>query len=133
MEKYTLKKLDEKEKEKIIFNFCKHLKDGYSEYSFVECDYKNVGKYAIELDKRNNKESQVEKIQRAMRESFYFWEKLALDMVKDESKKYFFPVWIFYVKSRFHWGEKNKKKSLPRNKIVEIDLSLDNDIKEINA
>jgi hypothetical protein len=122
--------INDKAKEKIISNFCEHLKKGYSEYSFVECDFRDIEKFAVELDMRENKKSQVEKIRKALRESFFFWEKLALDMIKDNDKKFFFPVWIFYVKNRFHWGDTSEKKTFPKNKITEIDLSLDKEIKE---
>jgi hypothetical protein len=122
---------DEKFKEGMIERFCKHLRKGLSEYSFVECDYRDIEKIATELDTRENMESQVEKIKKALRESFSYWEKLAFEILKDDSKKFFFPIWIFYVKNRFHWGEDYKKVKDTIKKDSIINLNLDNDIKEI--
>lgn len=131
MKQVRINKQDDKNKEEIIDRFCEHLKSGLSEYSFVECDYRDIENFAIELDKRNNKASQVEKIKKAVRESFCYWEKLAFDILKDGKKKFFFPLWIFYVKHRFHWGIEDKKKKETDKKEIEVNLSLDNDVKEI--
>jgi hypothetical protein len=119
-------------KEKIIDDFCKHLRKGYSEYSFRDFDYRDVIIFANEIDGRNENSEQVDKIDKAFRESFYFWEDLAFNMVRNENKKFFFPVWIFYVKSRFHWGEKKRKKDIPKNEIENIDLNIDNQTKLLN-
>ncbi|MCX6165044.1 MAG: hypothetical protein NTU73_09360 [Ignavibacteriae bacterium] len=129
MKKNKFNKLNDIAKVKLVNEFCKHLISGFSEYSFVECDYKDIEKYAQELDNQNDNLYYVEKIGRASRESFLYWEKLGIEMFEKNDKKYFFPVWIFYVKSRFKWGEKNKSKSQSQSKekIIEIDLSLDNE------
>lgn len=125
--------MDYKRKEEIIEKFCKHLRKGYSEYSFTEYDYRDVQGFASELDNKNNNTKQIDKIDNAYRDSFFFWENLAIDMIKDENKKYFFPVWIFYVKNRFHWGEKKRKKISKENEIENIDINLVNQTKLLNG
>lgn len=104
-----------KQKEMLIERFCEHLRNGFSEYSFVECDYRDIEKFALELDERKKGESQVEKIKKALRESFCYWEKLAFSILNGE-KKYFFPMWSFYVKSRFHWGIEDSKHTKKQKK-----------------
>jgi hypothetical protein len=131
MMKKKIKKVISGDKEKIIENFCEHLRKGYSEYSYKDYDYRDVQHFASALDVKNGNTEQVDKIDKAFRESFYFWENIAVDMIKDDTKKFFFPVWIFYVKSRFHWGEKKRRK-IPKNEIVNIDLKMDKQIKLLN-
>lgn len=120
-----------KEKEILIDNFCKHLKKGYSEFSFKECDYREIEEYAKELDKSNKKISQVDKIKKAIRESFYFWENMVFEILEDEKKKYFFPAWIYYVKARFNWGMEDRKKFDLKDRKILVNLSQDSEIKEI--
>jgi hypothetical protein len=124
-------KYEDKIKTKTIDNFCKHLEDGHSEYSFVDCDFMDIEEYAKYLDTKNNNNIQVEKIKRSLRKSFLHWENIAFEMYKNDSKKHFLPVWIFYMKGRFLFGVVEKNKSNRRNKVIDVNLSLDNDIKEI--
>lgn len=120
MKKNNLDKNSDEYKIKVINRFCSHLKKGMSEYSFVECDYRDIERYADEIDAKGNNESQVEKIKKALRESFLYWEKLALEIFFNSEKKAFFPLWIYYVKNRFHWGIEDNRK--PKTKYTNIEI-----------
>lgn len=131
MKKKERVKSEDENKIKMIDDFCKHLEKGYSEYSFVDCDYTEIEEYAKYLDAKNENNIQVEKIRRSIRKSFMYWEDIVFKMYEKNDKKHFFPVWIFYMKGRFLFGVVDKYNSEKRKKIIDINLSLDNDIKEI--
>jgi len=131
MEKTRKHKIDDKVKLKLIDDFCKHLDKGYSEYSFVGCDYRDIEEYAYYLDNKSKNSMQVEKIKKSLRKSFFYWENLAFEMYEKSDKKHFFPLWMFYMKGRFLFGIAEKNKSDGNNKIIDVNLSLDNDTKEI--
>lgn len=123
---------DEK-KAKVIDEFCAHLEEGRCEYSFVEYDFRKIEEFAIQLDKKNGNDEMVEKVKRALRRSFAHWENMLFEMYKKNDKKYFFPIWIFYVRSRFGFGASEYKPKKDSKEIIKIDLSLDNDSKKIKG
>ena len=131
MEKRKTNRLTDEQKIKIIDNFCKHLEDGKCEFSFVEQDFRDIEEFAIKLDKKNKSLQMVEKIKMSLRKSFAFWEDRLFEMMNDSKKKYIFPIWIFYVKGRFHFGASEYKPKKNKMKNIEIDLCLDNDVKKI--
>jgi hypothetical protein len=131
MKKVRKNKSDDEAKTKIIDDFCKHLDKGFSEYSFVDCDYRDIEEYAINLDKKNGNTVNVEKIKKSLRKSFLHWENIAFEMYEKNDKKHFFPLWIFYMKGRFLFGITEKNKLDDKKKIIDVNLSLDNDIREI--
>jgi hypothetical protein len=125
------KKKDTLKKLKCIEDFCRHLEKGYSEYSFVEYDFREIEKFAKEIDEQNMNNIQMEKIYKSIRKSFRFWEEMAFEIYKSESKKYFFPLWIFYMKSRFQFGNSKYKEPNKKKKTIEVNLCLDNEVGEI--
>ncbi len=129
--KKSNKRQAEDDKVKIIDDFCRHIEKGYSEYSFVDYDFRDIERFATDIDKNNNNNLQVEKVKKSLRKSFLFWEKIAFEIYKDETKKHFFPLWIFYMKSRFQFGASEYKKSNEKKKIIDINLCLDNEVREI--
>jgi hypothetical protein len=131
MDKTKKNKISDKEKIKIIDDFCRHLDEGFSEYSFVDCDYRVIEEYAYNLDNKSKNSMQVEKIKKSLRKSFFYWENLAFKMYENSDKKHFFPLWIFYMKGRFLFGITEKNKTDGKTKIIDVNLSLDNDTKEI--
>ncbi|MBI5403461.1 MAG: hypothetical protein HY959_08670 [Ignavibacteriae bacterium] len=123
---------DEK-KEKVIEEFCIHLEEGRCEYSFVEFDFRKIEEFAVELDRKRKSDEMVEKIKKALRKSFAHWENMLFEMYKNDEKKYFFPIWIFYAKSRFGFGATEYKPKKGSREIIKIDLSLDKDSKKISG
>jgi hypothetical protein len=116
---------------KIIDDFCRHLEKGYSEYSFADYNFREVEEIAKEIDEKNMNNIQVEKIKKSIRKSFLYWEKIAFEIYENESKKHFFPLWIFYMKSRFQFGVSEYKKPNEKKKSIEVNLCLDNEVGEI--
>jgi hypothetical protein len=131
MEKRTNSKLTDAQKIKIIDNFCKHLEKGKCEFSFLEQDFRDIEEFAFKLDKKDKSLKLVEKIKMSLRKSFAYWEEKLFEMMNDSKKKYVFPIWIFYMKGRFHFGASEYKTKKSKLKNVEIDLCLDNDVKKI--
>lgn len=131
MKKTLTKKQTDNNKLKIIDDFCSHLEKGYSEYSFAECDFREIEKISLEEDEKNNNNYQVEKIKKSLRKSLFYWENIALEIYNDTTKKHFFPVWIFYMKNRFRFGEPVNKNTIDKKKLSNINLCLDNEVREI--
>lgn len=123
-------KIADEKKAKVIEEFCSHLEEGRCEFSFVEFDFRKIEEFAYELDKKNGNDDMVEKIKRALRKSFAFWENMLFEMYESDKKKYFFPIWIFYTKSRFGFGAMEYKTKKDKKEIIKIDLSLDKDLKK---
>lgn len=118
--------MNDKNKKEIIERYCKHLEDGYSENSFVDYDHFEIHQFALELDEKNKNSKYIEKIKKAFRKSFYKWEEMAVQMLDNPQKKFFFPIWLFYVKNRFLWGESDKNKKDLNEKVKTIDFRLEN-------
>jgi hypothetical protein len=131
MKKRRVNKSEDEEKINIIESFCEHLDKGFSEYSFVDSDYRDIEEYAKYLDEKNKNSLQVNKIKKSLRKSFLHWENIAFEMYEKNDKKHYFPLWIFYMKGRFLFGIAEKNKLDDKKKIIDVNLSLDNDIKEI--
>jgi hypothetical protein len=123
--------MSDKDKIKIINDFCKHLDAGNSEYSFTEYDFRDIEEFAVDLDSGKKGYFYIEKIKKSMRKSFRFWEKTLFEILNDEKKKYLIPLWIYYMKSRYRFGIEEYKKSKPRNNKIDIRLSTESDVKEI--
>jgi hypothetical protein len=130
--KRTLKnKMTDKEKLKVIDDFCKHIEDGHTEYSFIEYDFRDIEEYAFYLDDKKGNTLQVDKIKKSLRKSFLIWEDILFEIKNDVKKKYLIPLWIFYMKSRYSFGVEEYKKSKPKNNKIDIKLSTESNIKEI--
>lgn len=124
MEKFDINNLTDKEKVNLVNALCRHLKKGFSEYSFVKCDYKLIEKYASELDEKNQNSILADKLNRASRFSFYYWEKIGIEIFNNEKDKKYFPMWMFFVKNRFLWGAKRNKQNENKNKITNAEYIL---------
>jgi hypothetical protein len=124
-------KLTDTDKVKIINDFCKHLDSGNTEYSFTEFDFRDIEEFAIDLDARKKGYSYIEKIRKSMRKSFRFWENILFEIINEEKKKYLIPLWVYYMKSRYRFGIEEYKKSQPKNSKIDIKLSTESDVKEI--
>jgi hypothetical protein len=131
MDKNKSGKLTDEQKIKIINDFCRHLEEGKCEFSFVDYGFREIEEFAFRLDRKDRSLKSVEKIKMSLRKSFAFWEKKLFEMMEDSSKKYIFPIWIFYMKGRFNFGVSEYKPKRNRGKKIEVDLSLDNDVKKI--
>ena len=108
----------------LIDSFCKHLESGMSEHSFIEKDFREIREIADSIDKINNNKEQYEKIMKAFRISYNFWEKLAIKMMTDKETKHNYNLWIFYMKCRFHWGIIEEDEKINEKKEININLTL---------
>jgi hypothetical protein len=133
MKKNIFKSVSDDEKINIIEDFCKHLEEGRCEYSFVEYDFRDIEVFASELDKKNKDSGMLEKIRKSLRKSFAFWEKMLVDIYSNPEKRYFMPLWIFYVKSRFGFGISKFKSRENEDEIIDINLTLDKDTKKLKG
>jgi len=125
-------KITDEKKVKVIEEFCAHLEEGKCEYSFVEFDFRKIEEFAVQLDKKNGDDEMVEKVKRALRASFAHWENKLFEMYDKSDKKFFFPLWIFYTKSRFGFGASEYKPKKKSKEVIKFDLSLDTDTKKLN-
>jgi len=87
--KKSNKRQAEDDKVKIIDDFCRHIEKGYSEYSFVDYDFRDIERFATDIDKNNNNNLQVEKVKKSLRKSFLFWKKLHLKFTKMKPRSIF--------------------------------------------
>jgi len=133
MRKNICKSVPDDDKIKIIEDFCKHLEEGKCEYSFEEYDFRDIEAFASDLDRRNKDLEMLEKIRKSLRKSFAFWEKMLIEIYTNPDKKYFMPLWVFYVKSRFGLGISRYKSRESEDEIVDINLTLDKDAKKLKG
>ncbi|MCX7832792.1 MAG: hypothetical protein N2490_01105 [Ignavibacteria bacterium] len=122
---------ESREKENLIKRYCRHLKMGYSMYSFPEEESSQVEEYAKELDEKNMNDSFTKLIQRSKREGMQLWEKMCIEGLRGEKVKLNGSVWIFVMRSRFGINEKMQK---VRNKdeVIKVNLDFENIDKEKN-
>jgi len=105
---------------KLIPVYCEHLEKGYSEKSFVHCDFAQLEEFA-------QKENLINKIQAAKRASLKFWESLAINALT-ENFEFFKPeIWMFVMKCRFGWNDEPKVEIDDEPQVVEVQLKLNND------
>ncbi len=97
-----------------LFNkFCEHLKRGFSKESFPDCDHRTIEKYIKEFPAI----LPTEKYNEAMRHGRHFWESVGMsgmmgidEMIvngkKTKLKSFHDATWIFNMKNRFGWNDK---------------------------
>jgi hypothetical protein len=104
----------------LIKPYCEHLEKGFSEKSFVPCDFAQLEEFA-------QKENLVHKIEMAKRASLKFWESLASNALKENIEFFKQDLWIFVMKCRFGWNDEPKVEVDNEPQIVEVQLKLNND------
>ena len=118
---------DAQNKIKKINDFCEHLKKGYSEKSFQNCDYLMIESYADEIDCINKNEEQINKIKNAMRASLNYWETKAIELMDGKINKLNIQLWMFVMKCRFGWAPVKNENNNTTEKVVEVQLKLSNE------
>jgi|GEM_PF-1368632 hypothetical protein len=109
---------------KLINSFCEHLKKGYSEKSFQDCDYMLIESFANDVDCINKNDFQKQKIKKAMQASLYYWETKAIDLMNGKAGKFSFQVWMYMMKCRFGWMPMKIEKEDTEETVVEVQLKL---------
>lgn len=104
---------------KLINQYITHLRRGFSETSFPPCDFKELEEFA-------EKENLIEKIREAKRDSQKFWESCAINALNDKWENFNYELWMFIMKNRFGWSDKPIQIEEPKERIVEVQLKLDN-------
>ena len=106
-----LKRKNDNEKN-IIKNYFNHLCLGFSAESFIEKDFSSVEKMASGNEKMN------EQIKAAKRKGRYKLEKVCLDELFSDDKKFNSRLWMFFMKNIYGWSDKPAEK--PESKEKEI-------------
>lgn len=104
----------------LIAAYVKHIASGYSQESFIDCDYRTIAshleKYAKDL------QSEKRELEKARRKGRHFWEKIGMmgtlgaTTIKDadgnihQLKAFNATSWIFNMKNRYaqEWREKQE-------------------------
>ena len=126
-----ISKMSLEQKKKLIDSFCKHLKNGFSDFSFPNCDPLDIERLAKELDADASSKlraSQVQKIKKALRENLKFWEDIGIKGIKGIRKKgalftnFNSSAYIFYMKIRFGLNLKEFIKDKSGNDPLQLKL-----------
>ena len=104
----------------LIKPYSEHLQKGFSEKSFVPCDFSQLEEFA-------QNENLIHKIEMAKRASLKFWESLASNALKENIEFFKQDLWIFVMKCRFGWNDEPKVEVDNEPQIVEVQLKLNND------
>ena len=107
---------------KIIIAYCSHLKKGYSEMSFLDVGYEEVENLAKELDEKNKNNRYTKLIMQAKREGRLYCEKIGLEGISGEIQKFNGSAWMFLMKNRFGWKDKNDNINESEEKIINVKL-----------
>lgn len=112
--------------EKLVIAYCRHIANGYSENSFPEAASSDIEKIAAELDlSGNGKANYKAMIETAKRKGQLFWEKIGLQGILGEKSKINGSVWMFAMKNRFGWKDKQSEEAREENKIVRVKLGFE--------
>ena len=112
--------------EKLVIAYCRHIENGYSENSFPDAASSDVEKIAAELDlSGDGKTNYKAMIETAKRKGQLFWEKIGLQGILEEKKKFNGSVWMFAMKNRFGWKDKQPDETREENKIVRVKLGFE--------
>jgi hypothetical protein len=106
----------------LIKPYIEHLEKGFSEKSFVPCDFAQLEEFA-------QKENLMLKIEMAKRASLKFWESLAINALKEDFEFFKSELWIFVMKSRFGWSDEPKIEKDNEQKTIEVQLMVNPDQK----
>ena len=107
---------------KIIIAYCNHLKKGYSEMSFLDAGWKEVEDIAKKNDEKNGNENFLKMINQAKREGRLYCEKIGLEGISGEIPKFNGSAWMFLMKNRFGWKDKNENAYEQEEKIINVKL-----------
>jgi hypothetical protein len=105
----------------LIKPYIEHLEKGFSEKSFVPCDFAQLEEFA-------QKENLMHKIENAKRASQKFWESLAINALREDFEFFKHELWIFVMKTRFGWNDEPKVEKVNEQKTIEVQLSLNKDL-----
>ncbi|MGE0536655.1 MAG: hypothetical protein AB7O68_16915 [Pirellulales bacterium] len=86
--------------------YCEHVRKGYSDQSFPECDVRTLEYYVI----RYASALQADLIERARRERQLFWEKLGTAGTGGKVRGFNALSWKFNMQNRFDWREKKDER-----------------------
>lgn len=99
---YALKWKTPEERKAACDRYCAHLAEGYSSDCFPEADLKTIKSYM----ERYPEDFPTEKVQEALRQSKYFWEKVGNDGARGQIEGFNAASWVFNMKNRFKWRDK---------------------------
>lgn len=107
---------------KIIAAYCSHLKKGFSEMSFLDAGWEEVENTAKELDEKSGGTHFLKMINQAKREGRLYCERIGLEGISGEIPKFNGSAWMFLMKNRFGWKDKNDSTSEQEEKIINVKL-----------
>ncbi len=102
------------QRKKLCENYCRHVEAGYSDASFPDCGMELFDDYAA----RYVADFPEEEIEAARRKRLKFWEEKGIEGKINAS------VWIFNMKNRFGWRDRQDTKSEKEEKIENIEVSI---------
>jgi hypothetical protein len=112
--------------EKLVIAYCRHIENGYSENSFPQAASSDVEKIAAELDLSGDRKTNYkEMLETAKRKGQLFWERIGLQGILEKEKKFNGSVWMFTMKNRFGWKDKQPEEAREENKIVRVKLGFE--------
>lgn len=84
--------------------YATHIRNGYSDESFLECDPQTLKRYMEEFPS----DFDTDMIERAQRERMFFWEKAGVEGTLGKLPGFNAKCWIFNMQNRFpkHWNLK---------------------------
>lgn len=116
------------QEEKLINAYCRHLSRGYSEESFPDAEWSYVEKLAKETDEKNGGENYYFHIIKvSKRQGRLLWEKIGMNGILTENKKFNGSAWMFVMKNRYGWKLNPKEEKKEENKIIKVKLGFENE------
>lgn len=90
------------ERKRLLKEYLKHIRSGFSDKSFALCDMDTFQSYC---EKYPN-DFPTDMIDHARRERLLFWEKIGIDGTMGIIRNFNSRSWEFNMKNRFRWSEK---------------------------
>ena len=114
---YNKKWKTQKERQEAFALVYEHLSSGYSKGSFPHADWDTVEAYAQEFPE----DFPAEKLKEAERLGYFEWEKIGVDGTRGKIPNYNATSWIFNMKNRFNWHDRQETKHSGEIKTINDD------------
>lgn len=102
------------QKKKLCENYCRHVEAGYSDASFPDCSMEVFEVHAV----RYPVDFPEDRIEAARRKRLKFWEEKGIEGKINAS------VWIFNMKNRFGWRDRQDTKTEKEERIDNIEVTI---------